>query len=158
MLLLREAVRLDLLRHEVALRDPELLLVRVAGELDHVHPVEQRAADRVERVRGADEEHLREVERQVEVVVAEARVLLGVEDLEHRRRGVAPEVGAHLVDLVDQEDGVRRLGVSDRADDRPRHRADVRAPVPADLGLVPDAADRDPGELAAERARDRLSE
>ena len=39
-----EAVLVDLARHEVALRDPELLLLGVARELDHVHPVEQRPA------------------------------------------------------------------------------------------------------------------
>ena len=91
-------------------------------------------------------------------MVAEARVLLGVEHLEHRRGRVAAEVGTHLVDLVDQEDGVRRLGVADRAHDRAGHGADVGAPVAADLGLVADAADRDPREGAAERARDRLAE
>ena len=37
-----EPVLGDLPWHEVALRDPELLLLGVAGELDHVHPVEQR--------------------------------------------------------------------------------------------------------------------
>ena len=66
------------------------------------------ARDRVERVRGADEEHLGEVERQVEVVVAEGVVLRRVEHLEHRARRVAAEVGAHLVDLVDHEDRVLR--------------------------------------------------
>ena len=34
-------------------------------------------------------------------------------------------------------------------DDAAGQRADVGAPVTADLGLVPDAAERDPGELAA---------
>jgi hypothetical protein len=34
----RQAVRLDLLRHDVALRDPELLVLGVAGERDDVHP------------------------------------------------------------------------------------------------------------------------
>ena len=125
-LLLGQPVRLELLRDEVALRDAELLLLGVARELDHVHAVEQRPGDRVERVRGADEQHLREVERQVEVVVAEVPVLLGVEHLEHRARRVAAEVGAHLVDLVDQEHRVQRLGVADRADDRPGHRRRCR--------------------------------
>ena len=157
-LLALEPVRLQLLRDEVLLGDAELLFLGVAGELDHVHPVEQRRRDRVELVRGADEEHLREVERKVEVVVAEGRVLLGVEHLEHRARRVAAEVGAHLVDLVDQEHRVLRLGVAERPDDRAGHRADVRPPVPADLGLVADAADRDADELAAERPRDRLAE
>ena len=95
---------------------------------------------------------------QVEVVVAEVAVLLGVEHLEHRARRVAAEVGAHLVDLVDQQHRVLRLGVAQRADDRAGHRADVRAPVAADLGLVADAADREPLELAADGAGDRLPE
>ena len=133
------------------LRDLDLLLLGVAGELDHVHAVAQRRRDRVELVRGADEQHLREVERHIEIVVAEGRVLLGVEHLEHRARRIAAQVGAHLVDLVDQEHRVRSLGVADRPDDRAGHRADVGAAVPADLGLVADAADGDAHELAAER-------
>src|SRR5205823_8053835 len=84
--------------------------------------------------------------------------LLWVEHLEHGARRVAAPVRAHLVDLVDQEDRVLRLGVAQRADDRARHRADVRAPVPADLRLVSNAADRDADELAPERPRDRLPE
>ena len=72
-LLRLEPVRLELLREQVALRDLELLVLGVARELDHVHAVEQRPRDRVQLVRGADEQHLREVEREVEVVVAEGR-------------------------------------------------------------------------------------
>ena len=41
---------------------------------------------------------------------------------------------------------------------RPGQRADVRPAVAADLGLVADAAEGDPDELPAERARDRLAE
>ena len=153
-----QAVLGELARDQVALRDVELLVDRVAGELDHLHPVAQRAGDRVEDVRRGDEHHLGEVERQVEVVVAEGVVLRRVEDLEHRARRVAAEVGAHLVDLVDHEHRVARAGVAQRADDRPRHRADVGAAVAADLGLVADAADRDPLELAPERPGDRAAE
>ena len=149
---------LELLRNEVLARDPELLLFRVAGELDDVHPVEQRSRNRLELVRGADEQHLREVERKVEIVVAERLVLLGVEHLEHRAPRIAAEIGAHLVDLVDQHHRVHRLRVADRADDRPGHCADVREPVTADLRLVPHAADRQALELPSERACDRMPE
>ena len=61
-----------------------------------------------QRVRRRDEHHVREVVVEVEVVVVEAVVLLGVEHLEQRRRRVAAEVGRHLVDLVEQEDRVVR--------------------------------------------------
>ena len=57
-----EAVLLDLPRDEVALRDVDLLVERVAGELDHLHPVAERRRDRLERVRRGDEQDLGEVE------------------------------------------------------------------------------------------------
>src|SRR5690606_19180291 len=47
-------------------------------------------------------------------------------------------------------------GAAEALDDLTRQRADVRAPVAANLGLVTHAAERHADELAAERARDRL--
>src|SRR5947208_9009272 len=82
----------------------------------------------------------------------------GVEHLEHRAGRVAAEVRAHLVDLVDQEHRVDRLGVAQRTDDRAGHGADVRPAMAADLGLVAYAADGDADELPAECLRDRLAE
>ena len=152
------AVQLHLARDEVSDGDLTLLLVRVAGELDQLHAVEQRRRDRVDLVRRADEEDVREVERHVEVVVAEARVLLGVEHLQHRARRVAAEVGSHLVDLVDHQHRVDRAGVPQRADDRSGHRADVGAPVTADLRLVAHAADRHALERALHGGGDRSSQ
>ena len=96
----------------------------------------------------------REVELDVEVVVAERVVLRRVEHLEQRGRRVAAPVGADLVDLVEHDHRVHRPGVAQRADEPAGQRADVRAPVAADLGLVADAAERHAHELAV-RARAR---
>ena len=90
-------------------------------------------------------------------MVAERVVLLGVEHLEHRARRIAAEVRAHLVDLVDHQQRVVGAGVAHRPDDRPRHRADVGAPVAADLGLVAHAADAEALELAPQRPGDRAA-
>ena len=92
----------------------------------------------------------------VQVVIAERVVLLGIEHFEQRRRRVAAEVGAELVDLVEDEDRVLRLGAAQPLDDLPGQRADVGAAMAADLRLVAHAAERDPHELAAERVGDRL--
>merc|ERR1719159_1619227 len=54
-------------RLEVPPRDLDLLVEHVAGEAHHLHPVEERAGDRVDDVGGAQEEHLREVDGHVEV-------------------------------------------------------------------------------------------
>ena len=121
-------------------------------------PVEQGRGDRLEHVGRGDEHHLREVEIDVEVMVAEGRVLLGVEDFQQRGRGVAAEVGAELVDLVEHEDRVVGPRLADSLDDPAGHGGDVGAAVAADLGLVVDAAQADPDELAAQRLGDALAQ
>ena len=124
----------------------------------HLHAIEERAGDRLGHVPGRDEEDLREVELDVEVVVAERVVLRRVEHLEQRRGRVAAPVGADLVDLVEHDHRVHRPGVAQGADEPARERADVRAAMAADLGLVADAAERHADELASGRARDRLAD
>ena len=91
-------------------------------------------------------------------MVAEGRVLSRIEDLEQGRSGIAAEVGAELVDLVEEDHRVHGAGVAQGAHEASRHRADVGATVAADLGLVADAAERHAHELAAEGVRDRLAE
>ena len=53
----------------------------VAGQVDDLEPVAQRGRDLVRLVGGGEEQHLGEVERELDEGVAEAVVLLGVEDL-----------------------------------------------------------------------------
>ncbi len=155
---LLEPVLAQHLRDQVALGDLELLEIGVAREPDHLHAVAQRRRHRVEVVGGGDEQHLRQIERHVEVVVHERVVLRRIEHLEQRRRRIAVEIHGQLVDLVQHEHRVPGAGAADPADDVPGQRPDVGAPVPADLRLVPHAAQRLVHELASQRARDRLPE
>ncbi len=147
----------DRVRDQVLARDLDLLVLGVAGNADDLHAVHQGRRD-IERVRRRNEHDIGEIVVDLEIVVVEGVVLLGVEHLQQRRRGVAAEIGAHLVDLVEQEQRVRRLRLAHRLDDLAGHRADIGAPVAADLGLVAHAAERHAHEVAAGRPRDRLAE
>ena len=138
-------------------RDLDLLVLGVAGDADHLHPVQQGRRD-VQRVGRGHEHHVRQVVVDLEVVVVERRVLLRIEHLQQGRRRVAAEVLAHLVDLVEQDERVGGLGLLHRLDDLAGHRADIGAAVTADLGLVTHAAERHAHELAAGRLGDRLAE
>src|SRR5204863_2219081 len=69
--------------------------------------------------------------------------------------GIAAEVGAELVDLVEDEHGVLRLRAAEALDDLAGQRADVGPAVTADFGFVAHAAERHADELAAERLRNR---
>src|SRR5919206_502201 len=90
-----------------------------------ISAVAQRRGDRFELIGCRDEHHLREVVRDLEVVVRERVVLLGVEHLEQRRRRVAPEILTDFIDLVEDVDRVARFGRLHALDDPSRQRADV---------------------------------
>ena len=142
-LLVAEARLLELARNQVLLGDLGLLALGVAGEIDDLHPVEQRAGDVLDEIRRRDEEHLAQVERHAEIVIGERVVLRRVEHFEQCRGRIALERDAELVDLVEQEDRVLGAGLLHPLDDPARHRTDVGAAMAADVGLVAGAAERD---------------
>ena len=156
-LALLERMRLGLLRNQVALGDLDFLVLGVARDTNGLHPIEQ-GRRHPQRVGRGDEHHVREVVIDLQIVIVEGVVLLRVEHLQQGGGGVAPEIGAHLVDLVEEEERVRRLRLLHRLDDLARQRADIGAAVAADLGLVADAAEREAHEVAPRRARHRLAE
>ncbi len=153
-----EAGAFQLPVEQVTPRDRDLLFLGVAVETDHFHPVEQRSGDRLGHVRGREEQHLGQVEIDVQVVVSEGVVLRRVEDLEQRRRRVTAPVRAELVDLVEDDDGVHAPGFGQGAHDPARARTDVGASVTPDLGLVVDTTERHAGERSPERPGDGLAQ
>ena len=60
-----------------------LLIDGVPGQLNRFHAVTKRTGNRVEHVGGSDEHHIREVERDVKVMVTESVILSRVEHFEH---------------------------------------------------------------------------
>ena len=151
----RESVLLRLLGNQVPLRDLGLLVFGVRGELDDLEPVEKRRRNGVERVGGGDEEHVREVERNLRVRVGELAVLFAVQHLQKRGSRVASEIAANLVDLVQKDHRGVRFGLFDRGQNSSRHRADVGFSVAADLRLVANASQRDAHVLPFKRLRNR---
>mmetsp|Transcript_100966 Transcript_100966/g.324135 ORF Transcript_100966/g.324135 Transcript_100966/m.324135 type:complete len:342 (+) Transcript_100966:976-2001(+) len=153
-LLRLQGVQAALLRQQMRLRDGKFLLQGVAGKLNHLHSVEQRPVDQGRVVRRADEEHPREVEGRVEVVVLEGAVLLRIQHLQQGRLRVEHGVLCHLIDLVQQDHGVVGTQRLHRLDDGARHAADVGSPVAPDLGFVLHASQSDPVELPAQGTSD----
>ena len=102
--LVAEARLLELPRNQVLLGDLRLFALRVARELDDFHAVEERTGNVLDEVRGRDEQHFAQVERNAEVVIGEGVVLRRIEHLEQRARRIALERHAELVDFVEQED------------------------------------------------------
>ena len=104
--LLAEARLLALLFHQVLACDLELLVLGVALQAQDFHAVLQCRGDGMSHICGRDKEDLREIVVDVEVVILEGRVLLRIEHFEKRRSRIAAKVRSHLVDFIEQEDGV----------------------------------------------------
>ena len=82
------------------LGDLHLLAFGVTREAQDFQAVLQRTGNRVEHVRGRDKEDFGEVVIDIQVMIVERVVLLGVEDFEQRRRRVAAVIRAELIDFV----------------------------------------------------------
>src|ERR1043165_1435747 len=138
--------------------DRQLLFLGVTRDFDHLHAIAKRRRNRIENVRRGNEQHLREIERHVKVVIAEHVVLLRIEHLQQRGGRIATEIVSELVDLVEDKDRILELRSTKTLDDLPRQRADVRSTMAANLRLVAHAAEGDANELAAKRLRNRPRE
>jgi hypothetical protein len=92
------------------------------------------------------------------VIVAERVVLLRIEHLEQRRERIALMARRQLVHLVEHEHGIAAAGLAHGLHDVAGQRADVGAPMAADLRLVVHAAQTHAPELQAERFGDALPE
>ena len=157
-LLSRETVRFELTLDQIALRDLRFLGFRIAGQLDHFHPVAQRRRNRVEHIGRCDEQHLRQIERHAEIVVAERRVLLRIEHFEERGGRIALNAVTELVDLVQHHHAIARAGAAHALNDVAGQRADVRAAVATDFRFIVNAAQADADKLATGRFGDALAE
>lgn len=153
-----EAGALQLAGQQVVAGDDDLLVLGVPVEADQLHAVGQGLRDGLQDVGGGQEHHVAEVELHLQVVVPEGVVLGRVQDLQEGGGRVPAEVGADLVDLVEQDDRVHRPGLLDGPDDAAGQGADVGPAVSSYLGLVAYAAERDPDELAAHGVGDGLAE
>ena len=110
------------------------------SQSNDLHAIPQRIRNRRQRIGCRDEEDVRQVVVDLEVVIAERPVLLGVEHFEQSGRGIAAIILPQFVDLVEQDHGVYDFGAAHCLDHAAGHGTDVRAPVTADLRLVAHAA------------------
>ena len=79
-----ETIGLKLFGNEVSFSDLEFFLFRVAADLDDLHSVLERHGNTVQIIRRGDEKYLGEIVVQIEIVVVEGDILLGIENLEQR--------------------------------------------------------------------------
>src|SRR5205814_9408335 len=114
--------------------------------------------NRIEHVRGRDEEHFREIERHIKIVVAERRILLRIKRFQQSRARVATEIASYLVNFVEHKDGIFCFCSANALNNLARQGTDVCAAMAANLGLVVNTAQRNTDELAPQGPSNRTSQ
>src|SRR6185503_12615119 len=137
----------------MAKSDLQLLLFGVAGEADYFHPIPESGLHRVENVCGSHENHVRQIKRDPEIVVAKSIVLLRIQNFQKRGRRVATKIRSHLINLIEHDQWIVCTRLLQRLDDAAGHRADVSPAMATDLSLVVHASQTESHELSAQRPR-----
>src|SRR5580658_1069459 len=126
---------------EETLGDFQLFCLGVAGQPQDFHAVLQRLRNGVQHVGGADEHDFREVVLDVEIVIGEPVIQLGVEDFHERGGRVAAKVGGHFIDFVQDEDWVHGAGLFHHLNDLTGQRANIGTPMATNFGFIANAAE-----------------
>ena len=134
-----QAGGLTLLLHQKPLGDFQLFRLRIAFQPQNLHAILKRLRNGVDNVGRGDEEHLREVKFDVQIMIHEGAILFRIKDFQQRRGGIAAEIHAHLIHFIQQEDGVDGPRFFHHLDDLAGQSADVGPAMAADFRFVPNA-------------------
>ena len=121
-----------------------LLIAGIAGNLNDLHPVHQRPGNGLKIIGSGDKQHLRQIHRQLHVMIGEPAVLLGIQYLQKGGGSVSLVIAADLVDLIQQHQRILHAGLDKPRRDSSRHGPHIRSPVSPDLRLIPDASQGNP--------------
>ena len=153
-----ESVALKLLGPQVIARDRQFLLGDITGQAQRFHAIEKRRGNRIELVRGAHKQHLRQVHAQIEIMIEKPAVLLGVQRFEERGGGIAAKRGADLVDLIEHNHRIGDLDLFQGLDKFARQGADIGAAVAFDFRLVAHTAETEAIKLAPQGRGDGFAD
>lgn len=92
------------------LGDRQLFSIRIAVHIDNFHTIQQRRRNRLDRVGSGNEQTLRQIDRQLDEMIAELLILVGIQHLKQRAGWIAVRVHRQFVHLVEQDDGIHIAG------------------------------------------------
>src|SRR5437588_4568350 len=136
------------LRQEVPLPDDDLLLKHIARKINNIHAVSKGYRYLVVHIPGADEEHLREIVRNLQVVIGKGVILLRIQHFQQGGGRITTILRREFVDFVEKENRVFDAHSLHRLDNTPGQRADIGAAMSANLRLVVHTTKRNAGKLA----------
>src|SRR6478672_176169 len=148
----------QLTRNEITFSDFQFLSFGISGQIDQLHPIQERSGNSTDVVGRRDKDDLREIERDIEIAIDKGLVLPWIEHLEQCTGRVAAKIGADLVNFIKHHDRIAGASPSQFLNNATWHRTNVGAAVPANLRFVTNPAQTHPHKLSSERIGHGLTE
>src|SRR5260370_12041563 len=108
---------LDLPRYKVPLSDVQLFHFGIAGHRDCLQPVAERWWDTFPIVGRTDEDHVTEIERNIQIAIHEIVVLPRIKYLKQSAGRITTDICSHLVDFVQHHHRVAESESANLLDD-----------------------------------------
>ena len=124
--------------------DGKLLNGGIAFKLNHFHAVQERFGNGVHRVRRADKQHIRQIIRNIHVMIGKCIVLFRIQHFQQSAGRIAVIRSGKLVHLVQHHNRIGSAALLDPVHNPARHCADVGPAMSADIRLIAHPAETDP--------------
>ena len=141
--LLADTVFDKLFLYQMFFCNMKLFICGVAADLDQFHPVKQRPRNPFRAVRRGNKKYLRQIKRNLHIMIPESIVLLSIQHLQKCRRGISLIIGCQLVNFIQKEQRILHPCLSERICDPSRHSSHIRLSVSPYLCLIPHTAKTD---------------
>ena len=125
--------------------DHQLLFIGIRTKLNDLHTVQQRSGHRIQRIRRGNEENIRQVIGNLQIMVPISVVLLRIQHLQQRCAGITAVVRTHLVDLVQQEQRIGAACLGHGSHNAAGHGAHIGLTVTTDVRFVVNTAEGNSG-------------
>ena len=145
-----------LLGQQVIFRNHQFFFIRIRTQFDNLHTIQQWARNCIQCIGSGNKHDLRKIIGNLQIMIPIGLVLLGIQYFQQSRTGIAPIIGAHFIDLVQQEQWVAALCLGQRCDHPTGHRTDIGLPMTADIRFIPHATQRNPSHISIQRSCDGI--
>ena len=101
-----QAVLFHLLGDQMVLSDHQLFFIGIGAQLNDLHTVQQGSGNRIQGIGSGNEDAIRKIVRDFQIVIAVGGILLAIQHFQQCRAGIAAVVGTHFIDFIQQKNRV----------------------------------------------------
>ena len=139
-LFLRQSMHFRLFRNQVPGCNLYFLFLDISADFNQFHSIQQRLGNCIQIICRRNEHHMAQVIINVQIVIMESAVLLGVKDFQQGRCRITFKIARHFVYLIQDKHRIGCARFLQILDNPPAHRSDISTPVTTDFRFVMQSA------------------